>query len=754
MTMLDRMRRHKGWLKWSLALVVLTFVLFYIPDFLTSTTGAAPSETVATVEGRQITVREFQRRYTAQLQAYRQAYGSQLSDQLLRQLGIEKQILQQLVDEEAMVSEARRQGISANDVEVRERILAIPAFQENGRFIGEARYRQMLQFNNPPLTSTEFEDQVRRAIVIEKLRNAATGWMSVGDDDVAQEYRRRNEKVKLDVVPITPDAFKSQITVSEADIAAAFEKKKENYRVGEKRKIKYALIDVDKVREQVKVAPADIEALYKQNQGQYQTPEQVRASHILLKIEGDNEAQVKAKAEEVLKRAKAGEDFAALAKEFSQDESNAGKGGDLDYFPRGAMVPEFETAAFAMKPGEISDLVKTSFGYHIIKVVDHKAATTRPIAEVTPEQVRASHILLKIEGDNEAQVKAKAEEVLKRVKAGEDFAALAKEFSQDESNAGKGGDLDYFPRGAMVPEFETAAFAMKPGEISDLVKTSFGYHIIKVVDHKAATTRPIAEVTPELEDQLKWQKAQAEAEQQSKALEAQMKSPADMDRIAKERGLTTFETGLFLRDEPIDGLGPSPEVAAQAFQLQPGAVGPALRVAKGWVFVTVTGKQEPYVPQLVEVHDKVRDDLVRERAAELAKSKASEIAAALKSAPDFAAAAQKAGLQVKPTELITRGSPIPDLGSSPEVDAAAFSLPKGGVSDPISTPQGTAIIRVVEKEEVTPEKITEGRDQLREELVNQRRDQFFSGYMQNAKKKLKIEIKQDVLARVIGSARG
>jgi peptidyl-prolyl cis-trans isomerase D len=642
MTMLDRMRRHKGWLKWSLALVVLTFVLFYIPDFLTSTTGAAPSETVATVEGRQITVREFQRRYTAQLQAYRQAYGSQLSDQLLRQLGIEKQILQQLVDEEAMVSEARRQGISANDVEVRERILAIPAFQENGRFIGEARYRQMLQFNNPPLTSTEFEDQVRRAIVIEKLRNAATGWMSVGDDDVAQEYRRRNEKVKLDVVPITPDAFKSQITVSEADIAAAFEKKKENYRVGEKRKIKYALIDVDKVREQVKVAPADIEALYKQNQGQYQTPEQVRASHILLKIEGDNEAQVK----------------------------------------------------------------------------------------------------------------AKAEEVLKRVKAGEDFAALAKEFSQDESNAGKGGDLDYFPRGAMVPEFETAAFAMKPGEISDLVKTSFGYHIIKVVDHKAATTRPIAEVTPELEDQLKWQKAQAEAEQQSKALEAQMKSPADMDRIAKERGLTTFETGLFLRDEPIDGLGPSPEVAAQAFQLQPGAVGPALRVAKGWVFVTVTGKQEPYVPQLAEVHDKVREDLIRERAAELAKSKASEIAAALKSAPDFAAAAQKAGLQVKPTELITRGSPIPDLGSSPDVDAAAFSLPKGGVSDPISTPQGTAIIRVVEKEEVTPEKITEGRDQLREELVNQRRDQFFSGYMQNAKKKLKIEIKQDVLARVIGSPRG
>ena len=129
MTMLDRMRRHKGWLKWSLALVVLTFVLFYIPDFM-QTTGAAPNETVAVVEDTDITVREFTRRYSAQLQAYRQAYGAQMNEQLLRQLGIEQQILQQLVDEQAMVAEARRQGMTVSDVEIRERILAMPAFQE------------------------------------------------------------------------------------------------------------------------------------------------------------------------------------------------------------------------------------------------------------------------------------------------------------------------------------------------------------------------------------------------------------------------------------------------------------------------------------------------------------------------------------------------------------------------------------------------------------------------------------------------
>ena len=200
MTMLDRMRRHKGWLKWSLALVVLTFVVFYIPDFLTTSTGAAPSEVLADVEGEPITVGQFTRRYNAQVAAYRNAYGGQMNDALLKQLGIDRQILQQLVDEEAMVAESRKQGITVSDVEIRERILALPGFQENGRFIGEQRYRSLLQMQNPPMTTAEFERSLRRALQIEKLRSALTGWMSVTDVDVASEYRRRNEKVKLDVV--------------------------------------------------------------------------------------------------------------------------------------------------------------------------------------------------------------------------------------------------------------------------------------------------------------------------------------------------------------------------------------------------------------------------------------------------------------------------------------------------------------------------------------------------------------------------
>jgi peptidyl-prolyl cis-trans isomerase D len=640
MTMLDRMRRHKGWLKWSLALVVLTFVVFYIPDFLTPGTAAAPSEVLAEVEGEPITVGAFTRRYQAQVNAYRNAYGGQINDQLIKQLGIDRQILNQLVDEEAMVAESRKQGLTVSDVEIRERILSLPGFQENGKFVGEQRYRQILQFQNPPMTTADFERSLRRALQIEKLRSALTGWMSISDAEVAAEFRKRNEKVKLDVVPVTAEAFKTQVTVSDAEIATAFETSKERYRIGEKRKIKYALLNVDQVRQTISVPETEIAALYQQNISQYQTPAQVRASHILFKIEGKDENAVKAKAEEVLKLAKA---------------------------------------------------------------------------------------------------------------PGADFAALAQKYSEDESNSGIGGELDYFGRGRMVAEFEQAAFAMKSGEISDLVKTAFGFHIIKVVDNKPESTRPLAEVRTELEDQLKWQKAQAEAEKIAKSLEGTLKTAADIDRIAAERNMQVTETGMVLLAEPIQGIGSQPELSGRLFGMKEGDVTPAMRVATGWVFATVTGRQDAYIPKLDEVKTRVTDDLKQQKATEMAKQRAAAIATELKAAKDFAGAAKRAGLEIKPTELITRGSAIPDLGISESIDNVAFALPQGGVSDAITTPTGTAIIRVAEKVNVTDAEVESGRDQLREELVNARRDKFFGAYMQKAKQGLKITTREDTLARVVGS---
>ena len=639
MTMLDRMRRHQTWLKWSLAPLILAFGLFFVPRNNTATAKVAGDQVLADVDGETVTVAQFQRRYSAQMQQYRNAYGGQISEQMLRQLGIDQQILQALVDEQAMVAEARRQNLAVSDVEVRQRILSLPAFMENGTFIGEARYRQLLSSQNPPLSTKEFEDQLRRAILAEKLRTSVTGWMSVTDADVAQEFKQRNEKVKLELVALTADAFKGQVTVTDADLAKRFDANKESYRIGEKRKLKYALLEVDKVRETVQVPDADVEAFYNQNKAQYTTEGRVRASHILLKTEGKDEATVKAKAEALLAQAKA---------------------------------------------------------------------------------------------------------------PGADFAALAKANSEDEGSAVNGGDLNFFGRGQMVPEFEQAAFAMKAGDISDLVKTTFGFHIIKVVESQPETSRPIAEVKPELVDQLKWQKAQQVAEQQAKAMEASIKTAADLDKVAKERGLTVVESPLFLRDEPIGDLGAAPDIASRAFTMKDGEVTPAMRVSRGWVFATPAGKQDSYLPALADVTDRVREDATRDKAAELLKTRASAIAADLKAATDFTAAVKKAGFEVKPTELIARGAALPDIGANAEVEAAAFALPVGGVTGAITTATGSVIARVAERADVTEAQIAAGRDALRDELINQRRDKFFSAYMAKAKTSLKIGIKQDVLAQIMG----
>src|SRR5688572_2645175 len=256
MTMLDRMRRHKGWLKWSLALIVLAFVLAYIPSFLqpdASTVGASPREVVAEVDGRELTAGDFQARYRQQVQAYSQQFGGQMNMQLLRQLGIDQQILNGMIDEEVAVIEAERHGLRVSDDELAQRILSIPALQENGRFIGEARYEQLLRAQQPPMTKQQFEESLRRDMVIDKLRAALTDWMTVSNEELDREYRERNEKVKLQVVALTAEQFRDKVTVADADVAAYFQQHSAEYRIGEQRKVKYLLLDREQARLKVSV---------------------------------------------------------------------------------------------------------------------------------------------------------------------------------------------------------------------------------------------------------------------------------------------------------------------------------------------------------------------------------------------------------------------------------------------------------------------------------------------------------------------
>ena len=641
MTMLDRMRRHKGWLKWSLALVVLAFIVFYIPSFLSDPTpvgvGALPGEVIAEVEGREVTAGQFLQLYNSQIQAYRTAYGGSMSDQILRQLGIDQQILQQLIDELAALTEAERHGITVSDEELARQIFAIPGLQEDGRFVGEARYELILRSQQPPMTKATFEDNLRRSLMMDKLRAALTDWMTVSDTEVEREFTLRNEKVKLQVVALTADRFRDEVAVTDADVASYFDMHQADYRVDEQRTVKMLLLDRDQAQAGIVVMPAEVQRFYNDNITQYQTPEEIRASHILLNTAGKEEAAVRTQAEDLLKQLEAGADFAMLATEFSEDAGTATNGGDLDYFSRGRMVPEFETAAFALEPGQTSDIVQTQYGFHIIKVVDKKPAVTQSFDDVRPQ----------------------IEDLLKRQRADQQVAARASDFA------------------------------------------------------------------------------------------ARIEDPADLDTVASGAGLTVSETDFFGRGDPVPGLGVAPQVALSAFQLEDDQVSAPIPSPRGPVFVTVTGTREPYVPMLDEVEDSVREDVIRTRATELSRQRATAIATTLRSASDFAAAAAEQGFEARDTELITREAPLPDIGVSPEVDRAVFGLPVGSVSEPVTTSDATVIVRVVERDDVTPEEVAQGKDAFREQFLGERRTRFFAAYMAKAKERMRIEIQQDVVTRML-----
>ena len=635
MTMLDNMRRHKAWLKWSLGLVVVTFVLLYVPSFL-DTGGPTANDTIATVDGRAVKAGDFRTMYAQQVDAYRQAYGANLNDQLLKQLGIEQRLIQQMIDEEAVLAEAKRLGLSVTDSEVQTRILRLPALQENGVFVGYERYRQMLDMQRPPLSPPQFEEQLRKTLLAEKVQAAVTGWVQVADADVEKEYRSKNEKVKLELAVFNAAAFRDGILPTDADIQAQFSAHADQYQVAERRRVRFLSIDAQALRAKVTVTDAEIQQQYQSSIATYSTPEQVRVRHILLKNEGKDDATVKAAAEAVLARTKA---------------------------------------------------------------------------------------------------------------PGADFAKLATQYSEDEGSKDKGGEYDFFGKGTMVTEFEDAAWALNKDEVSGLVKTQFGYHIIKLLDKRPASVKPLAEVKAQIDDQLRWGKAQEEAQKISDEVAPSIKQPSDIDRIAQSRGLVVGDSGLFTRDEPLAGLGFVPSVAAEAFAMTQGAVSGALRTDRGFAFISLAEVQAPHAPKLDEVKAKVRDDVIRLKSVELARAKAQAVS---QGKSNFAAAAKAAGVEVKMTELITRGTALPDVGVSGVVDQAVFALNQGDVSAPIATETAVVVAHVVEKQAGTPDGLAAERDSLRGQLLQQTRQEFFAAYMTKAKTRMKIVINEATVKQLIG----
>lgn len=368
----------------------------------------------------------------------------------------------------------------------------------------------------------------------------------------------------------------------------------------------------------------------------------------------------------------------------------------------------------------------------------------------TPEQVGASHILFKTAEKDEEEVRQLAETVLAQVEAGGDFAALAGQYSEDTS-AEQGGDLGFFGRGEMVPEFEQAAFSLEVGATSGLVRSPYGFHIIKVTERQAPLTRPLDSVRDEIRNRLAQQKAVELMEAAVQQASEYLRSTNNLEGFDQQYELlTTKETPFFGLRDTIPELGGSQELRSLAFELPIGRVSSPIRQGQDYVFFEVLEERPAHIPALGEIKEQVKRDLLEESAMARARAQAEEVARQLKEARDPASVAKAAGLALQTAESFFRGTQLPEAGRSPAVQEAAFSLGEGVFSAPLPSPDGYVILRVNERTGYDPADFATQKKSFTEQVLAQKRQQFWAAYLQALQERSSVQVYQDALRRLTG----
>lgn len=602
-----------------LGIISLGMLLYLVPQG--NPTGPGP-ETLAQVGDYSISVAEV----AQQLQHFERSGQFPKSLEPL----YAQQILNNLVYERELELEARRLGIHISDEERSDRIrMILPASVNGDTFVGKERYSaEVLQRTG--MSVLEFEEQVRRALLEEKFRRLITDGISISPQEVQQEFKQRNEKVKLEYVLIKPADLEAKATISDADIAAAFEKSKSRYTQPERRVVRYALLDINQLRQRSQVSEDELKAQYQQRIHSFEVPNRVHAQHILFKTVGKTDAEV-------------------------------------------------------------------------------------------------------------AEIRKKAEEVLKKAQKGAKFEDLAKQYSEDTSKD-KGGDLGWIVEKQTVPEFEKAAFSLPKGGISGLVRTEYGFHIIKVIDHENAHTQPFEEVRGSLQGPLMMQRADRAAEDLEKQMAAAIRKSTrtSLDDLAKQFNLTIAETRAISATDPILELGNSKEARDMAFSLRPGELSSPIHTQRGYVVLSVKEVLPAHPATLAEVRDRVVTDLKHQKGAELAKTRADELAKRAQSGESLQAAAKALELEAKTSEPINRTGSISGVGSGKQL-GEAFRMPVGKTNQPLSIGTNWLVYRVADREEAKQEDFEKQRKDVERQVLENKRTLAYEAFRTGLEHRLRQE---------------
>ncbi|HZT35864.1 MAG TPA: peptidylprolyl isomerase [Nitrososphaera sp.] len=615
-------------------LIVLSasMVTYLIPGF-GSDSNASASGTVATIAGHDIQIADVQKAAADMEERSGQRYPEMMRPFLMSQAA------NGLIQEAEINYEANRLGLRVSDAEVQEELRTNPGYSTvlfpDGKWIGKEAYERLL--SDRKFTPETFEHNVRNSMLQRKLITAITAGADITPAELQKAYKEQNTKIKFDYAVITTDEVEKTIKPTDTELKAFFDRNKARYAnsIPEKRVVRYFVIDRSQAESKVTATPSDLQKYFNDHQQQYQTPERVKVRHILVGTPAGADQKVidaaKAKAEDLLKQLKNGADFAETAKKYSDDPGSKTQGGELGWITRGQMVAPFEEASFAMNKGQMSDLVKSNFGFHIIQVEDKQAASVKSFSEVHDE----------------------IEKAVKEQKGGEVLGNMAELYQKDADSEG------------------LAKAAAKAGS-------------------QVIVSNPVA------------------------------------------------------LNDTLPGLSSSQDFMQAVFGANLKSLPQAVGVGNGVAIFELARIDPPKSPDFESIKDKVTKNFKSEQAGRKLEEKLKEMADRAHSEHDLRKAAKEAGATVKTSDLVAGKDQVPDIGSMSGQARDAFNLKPGEISGPINLGTKGVVIALLERKEPSAEEAAKGSDEIREELLQKKRQQLLEIYMSNLKTRMEKEGKEKI----------
>ena len=586
-----------------IGMLALSMLLYLVPQGPDS--SQAPGDVVAKVGDQSITLSDINQR----LSEIRQ--NNPIPHQLEGLYA--NQILKQLVFQKEVEYEAKRLGISVSDQERADRIRQILPTAFNGdAFVGNEAYSQQV-LQRFQMTVPAFEELIRSSMIEEKFHKLLTDGVSVSPAEIQDEFRYENEKIKLDYAAANPETLADKINPDETEIKAYYEQNKTKFQIPEKRVVRYGLLDLNQLRQNTSVTDDELKAIYQQNIQQYEVPDRVHAEHILLTTVGKTDAEVaeiKKQAEDILAQArKKGSNFEDLAKKYSEDPGSKAKGGDLGWLVHGQTVPEFDKAVFSTPKGEISDLVRTQYGFHIIKVLEKENAHTKPFDEVK-DSIRTPYLLQKVDQQSGVIADQMSSQIRQSNKTTLDD--LAQRFHLTVAETRPLAPNDPVLELGNSQDVKDEIIRLRTNELSLPLRTDRGYVVLSLKQSLPAHPGSLEEVRDKIISELRLAKSEQLAQSKIDDLVKRVKAGEKFDSAAKVLGLEPKMSELINRSGSIPGLG-NAKLFISAFSLKPGDVGAPVHMGASWVAYQIAERVEPNPADFETQKAKITDTLLQSK---------------------------------------------------------------------------------------------------------------------------------------------